>query len=98
MNEVNVRGFQAASAALRHPNLAQCMYDAGAVVMDQVLLSLHGDAHRVRRLLEFRVFRKNFFAYYEQEVFPPTLQATLAPYLAAGRVAEDVRAELRDSS
>jgi cytochrome P450 len=85
MNQVDVSGFQEASAALRHPDLAQCMYDAGAVVMDQVLLSLHGDAHRVRRLLEFRVFRKNFFAYYEQEVFPPTLQATLAPYLAAGR-------------
>jgi len=85
MNQVDVSGFQEASAALRHPDLAQCMYDAGAVVMDQVLLSLHGDAHRVRRLLEFRVFRKNFFAYYEHEVFPPTLQATLAPYLAAGR-------------
>ena len=85
MNQVNVSGFQEASAALRHPDLAQCMYDAGAVVMDQVLLSLHGDAHRVRRLLEFRVFRKNFLAYYEHEVFPPTLHATLAPYLAAGR-------------
>jgi cytochrome P450 len=85
MNQLNVTGFQQASAALRHPDLAQCMYDAGAVVMDQVLLSLHGEAHRVRRLLEFRVFRRNFFAYYEHEVFPPTLEATLAPYLAAGR-------------
>ncbi len=85
MNQVNVTAFQDASAALRHPDLAQCMYDAGAVVMDQVLLSLHGEAHRVRRLLEFRVFRKNFFAYYEHEVFPPTLHATLQPYLDAGR-------------
>lgn len=85
MNQLHVSGFQDAAAALRHPDLAQCMYDAGAVVMDQVLLSLHGEAHRVRRLLEFRVFRRNFFAYYEHEVFPPTLQATLAPYLAAGR-------------
>jgi len=85
MNQVHLDSFQDASAALRHPDLAQCMYDAGAVVMDQVLLSLHGEAHRVRRLLEFRVFRKNFFAYYEHEVFPPTLEATLAPYLAAGR-------------
>jgi cytochrome P450 len=85
VNQVNVTAFQDASAALRHPDLAQCMYDAGAVVMDQVLLSLHGEAHRVRRLLEFRVFRKNFFAYYEHEVFPPTLHATLQPYLDAGR-------------
>jgi cytochrome P450 len=85
MKQLNVDSFQEASAALRHADLAQCMYDAGAVVMDQVLLSLHGEAHRVRRLLELRVFRKNFLAYYEHEVFPPTLQSTLAPYLAAGR-------------
>jgi cytochrome P450 len=85
MNQLNVSTFQEASSALRHPDLAQCMYDAGAVVMDQVLLSLHGEAHRLRRLLELRVFRKGFLAYYEHEVFPPTLAATLAPYLAAGR-------------
>jgi cytochrome P450 len=78
-------GFDEAGAALRNPDLAQSMYDAGAVVMDKVLLTLHGEEHRARRLLEFRVFRKNFFAYYEREVFPPTLRATLQPYLDAGR-------------
>jgi cytochrome P450 len=85
MKEALLSSFEDAGDALRNPNLAQSMYDAGAVVMDKVLLTLHGEEHRARRLLEFRVFRKNFFAYYEREVFPKTLHATLAPYLAAGR-------------
>lgn len=86
MREHAITSFDGAGDALRNPDLAQSMYDAGAVVMDQVLLTLHGEAHRTRRLLEFRVFRKNFLQYYEREVFPPTLRATLAPYLVAGRV------------
>ena len=85
MKQSFVTGFEEAGAALRNPDLAQSMYEAGAVVMDKVLLTLHGEEHRARRLLEFRVFRKNFFAYYEREVFPATLRATLQPYLAAGR-------------
>ena len=85
MKQSFVTGFDEAGAALRNPDLAQSMYDAGAVVMDKVLLTLHGEEHRARRLLEFRVFRKNFFAYYEREVFPATLRATLQPYLESGR-------------
>ena len=48
-------------------------------------MTLHGEEHRARRLLEFRVFRKNFLAYDEHQVFPATLRVTLAPYLAHGR-------------
>lgn len=73
------------TAALCHPDLAQALYDEGAVIMDRVLLTLHGEAHRKRRLLEFGVFRRNFFKYYEQGIFLQTLEETLAPDLAAGR-------------
>jgi cytochrome P450 len=83
---VDVARFDAAAQALREPNLQQALYDEGKVVMDGVLLTLHGEAHRARRLLEFRVFRRDFFRYYEHEVFPRTLGETLAPYLAAGRL------------
>ncbi len=86
MREVRISSFDEASAALRNACLAQSMYDAGAVIMDRVLLTLHWEEHRARRLLEFRVFRKNFLAYYEHQVFPATLRVTLAPYLAHGRV------------
>lgn len=77
--------YEEASKALRDLNLAQSLYDEGAVIMQDVLLTLHGDAHRARRTLEFRVFRRDFFRYYETEVFPRTLAETLAPYLAKGR-------------
>jgi cytochrome P450 len=78
--------FEDAAAALREPGLAQALYDEGKVVMDRVLLTLHGDEHRARRLLEFRVFRRDFFRYYEHEVFPRTLRETLAPFLEEGRL------------
>ena len=52
--------------------------------MEGVLLTLHGRPHRERRNLEFRVFRRGFFRYYEQEVFPSVLQEVLTPYLETG--------------
>lgn len=73
------------SAALRDPNLAQALYDEGAVIMKDVLLTLHGEEHRQRRLLEFGVFRRNFFKYYETEIFIPTLEQTIRGDLNAGQ-------------
>ena len=84
MKEVNLATIGAIAEALRHPHLAQALYDEGAVIMDQTLLTLHGDAHRKRRMLEFRVFRRDFFRYYETEVFPRTLEETMAAAIAAG--------------
>jgi cytochrome P450 len=86
MKEHHVDSYAGAVEALRHPQLVQALYDAGAVVMHKVLLTLDGDEHRARRMLENRVFRKEFLAYYEREVFPATLTATLAPYLQARRM------------
>lgn len=77
--------YEDASATLRHKDLRQSLYDAGAVIMDGVLLTLHGEEHRLRRTLEFRVFRRDFFHHYETEVFPRTLAETLAPFLEQGR-------------
>jgi len=85
MNEVRVESYQDAYAALCEPALRQSLYDAGAVIMDSVLLTLHGTAHKARRQLELRVFRREVLREYEREVFPATLQGTLAPFVAAGR-------------
>lgn len=79
-----ISDYRAASKALREKNLRQALYDEGAVVMADVLVNLHGADHRARRTLESRVFRRDFFRYYETEVFPVTLQETLAPYVADG--------------
>ena len=73
------------AAGLRHPDLRQALYDEGAVIMDQTLLTLHGEKHRKRRLLEFKVFRRDFFHWYERTVFPATLAHSMAPDIAAGR-------------
>jgi len=76
--------FRDCDAALRNRDLQQALYDAGKVVMDGVLLTLHGQEHSDRREVEVRVFRRNFFKYYEKKVFPVTLEQTLAPYIESG--------------
>ncbi len=84
MKTITLCGYAAASDALRNQQLAQSLYDEGAVIMADVLLVLHGAAHRARRLLELRVFRRDFLRYYEQEVFPATVAQTMAPYVQRG--------------
>ncbi|MBF9033521.1 cytochrome P450 [Rhodobacterales bacterium HKCCE2091] len=85
MNHETIADPRTIAEALRDGNLAQALYDEGAVIMEDVLLTLHGDAHRKRRLLEFGVFRRNFFKHYETEIFVPTLEQSIAGDLAAGR-------------
>jgi cytochrome P450 len=83
--EARVETYADAYAALCEPALRQSLYDAGAVIMDSVLLTLHGEAHKARRQLELKVFRRELLREYERSVFPTTLERTLAPFAAAGR-------------
>jgi cytochrome P450 len=85
MKTINIHKYKDAQDALRSHDLAQALYEKGGVVMDDVLISLHGTEHHKRRVTEFAVFGRGFFRYYEREVFPPTLARTIAPYLEAGR-------------
>lgn len=79
-----IEGFRDCEAALRNADLRQAMYDAGEVITGGTLLMLHGAPHLKRREVESRVFRRNFFKYYEKEVFPATLEQTIAPFIEAG--------------
>jgi cytochrome P450 len=79
-----ITDYSEASTALREKNFRQALYDEGAVIMKDVLVNLHGPEHRARRNLETGVFRRDFFKHYESEVFPLTLEETLAPYIVAG--------------
>lgn len=83
-------GWQQAREAYRSKELRQAMYDEGAVIMQDCLLVLHGEAHRRRRRVENRLFRRETFAHWERRILGDTLEAVLAPYLAAGRA--DLRA------
>jgi cytochrome P450 len=71
-------------AAYRNRDLRQALFDEG-VVMQDVLINLHGEDHRARRRLENRLFRRETFAYYERELFPQIVAETLGPHVAAGR-------------
>jgi cytochrome P450 len=85
VSTVTVTGFRQANQALALADLKQSLYDEGKVLMDSVLVTLHGEEHRRRRLLEMRIFKKDFFNYYEKEVLPPVVERTLAKFRDAGR-------------
>lgn len=83
-HEVIVSTYEQAREAFRRKDLRQALYDEGEVVMADVLVNLHGDEHRARRRLENRLFRKDTHRHYERDLFPPVVDATLAPHVAAG--------------
>jgi len=82
---IEIVGYEQAREVYRQKDLRQALYDAGEVVMADVLVNLHGDEHRARRRLENRLFRRETHLRYERELFPPIVEATLAPHVAAGR-------------
>ena len=78
-----ISSWSVARNAYRSKHLRQGLYDGG-VVMDNVLINLHGLAHRDRRRLENPLFRRDVLFRYERDSFPAVLRARLAPHLAAG--------------
>ena len=76
-----VSAYHDVEHALRITDLKQSLYDEGKILMDKVLVTLHGDEHRQRRSIESQLFRKNFFRVYENEVFPELLSETLNQFL-----------------
>jgi cytochrome P450 len=69
----------------RQRDLRQRLYDAGGVVMKDALLDLHGDAHKLRRRVENRLFRRGTFRWWESELVPRIINEAFAPSLQAGR-------------
>jgi cytochrome P450 len=82
---VTITTYEEAREAYRAKELRQALYDAGEVIMGDVLVNLHGTDHRDRRRLENRLFRRDTLEAYERTLFPPILHGTLAPDLDAGR-------------
>lgn len=82
---VELTGWRDVNEALRRKEARQALYDEGAVVMGDCLLTLHGDPHRDRRRLENRLFRREVFDVWENQLLAQTLTDTLAPFRAAGR-------------
>lgn len=82
---VTITTYELARDAYRQRSLRQALYDAGEVVMADVLVNLHATEHRDRRRLENRLFRRDTFELYERNLFPPVIAETLAPEIQAGR-------------
>lgn len=82
--QAKLTSYADAMAALKHPQLVQALYDAGSAVMGDALITLHGDAHAQRRVVEFAVFKRRFFREYQSNGFPELLSTVLEPYLAKG--------------
>ncbi|HJM28217.1 MAG: cytochrome P450 [Acidimicrobiales bacterium] len=85
MTEIIITNPDDAREVYRHKQLRQALYDAGEVVMEDVLVNLHSDEHRQRRRLENRLFRRETFYEYERELFPEIIQETVDPYLVEGK-------------
>jgi cytochrome P450 len=86
MSTIELSNYRVCEKALMEPDLKQALYDEGAVLFDKVLVTLHGDEHRSRRILEMRVFRRNFFRHYEYDVIPNIFNEMVQPALTAGGV------------
>ena len=80
---LTITDLDEAKEIYRHKDMAQALYDEGEI-MNDVLVNLHGDAHRSRRRLENRLFRRDTLEHYEHDRFPPIIAATLDPHAAAG--------------
>jgi len=81
LKQYETSNYQTIKKALVSRDLKQALYDKGKVIMDGVLLTLHGEEHHKRRKLEHKVFQRDFFRYYEHELFPKTLDETLEPFI-----------------
>jgi cytochrome P450 len=81
---ITITGYEQAREAYRQKDLRQALYDDGEVVMADVLVNLHGEAHLARRRLENRLFKREHLERYEREMFPPVIEATLRPHVEAG--------------
>ena len=84
-HQVIIDTYECARQAYLSRDLSQALYADGEVVMDDVLITLHGEDHRMRRRLENRLFRREVFFSYENELFPDIIQETLGPHVAAGK-------------
>ncbi|MDE0603975.1 MAG: hypothetical protein OXI18_06170 [bacterium] len=81
-----IDSWHSAREAYRSKALRQALFD-GSVVMDDVLINLHGREHRDRRRIENPLFRRDVQLVYEREDFPEVVSTALAPHLEKGRCA-----------
>ena len=58
---ITIKEYSSAGKILRQKDLRQALYDAGEVLMEKVLVNLHGNEHKSRRSVESKILQPNFF-------------------------------------
>ncbi|PKB67343.1 MAG: cytochrome [SAR202 cluster bacterium Io17-Chloro-G4] len=84
-NKIIIDTYERAREAYLSRDLSQALYADGEVIMADVLITLHGEDHRMRRRLENRLYRRDVFLHYENDLFPGIIRETLDPHVAAGK-------------
>lgn len=77
-----LRTWADARDAFRARDLRQGLYEEAGLLMQGVIVNLHGEPHKARRRLENRLFRRDTFRWYETDVIPEVIDAILRPALA----------------
>lgn len=77
MSTLRIQTYRLCEEALKHPALRQALYDDGAILMRDVLVNLHGVAHKTRRRVEGQLFRRAYFRRLELEVLPQFMSEAL---------------------
>ena len=85
MATFTISSYDDARLTYRIKDLRQALYDAGEVIMEDVIVNLHADEHRARRRIENRLYRRDTFFHYERELFPSIIEDTVGPYVEEGR-------------
>lgn len=73
-----------AREVFRTKTLRQGLYDDAGLLMRDVIVNLHGVAHRDRRRVENRLFRRDTFRWYDAEVIPSLISEAIAADIASG--------------
>lgn len=81
---VELTSYEDVKEAFRQRDLKQALYDEASVVLQDALITLHGEEHRVRRRLENRLFRLDTLRGYEIDVVRPSIAATIEPFTRRG--------------
>ena len=84
--QITLSTWQHARGALRNRYLRQGLYDEGTALMSGVIVNLHDAEHTARRRLENRLFRRDTFAFWEQDLIQHNIAESIYAHLAAGSV------------
>jgi len=82
--DLTLRSHQEVHDAFRNRHLRQALYDAGAAVMADSLIVLHGTEHRDRRRVENRLFRRQVFVQWEDEMVDAAVERAFRPFIDRG--------------